>query len=79
MPSYKETCSDFLGSPGSTGRSKLPKTKIGKELSDEDKRPDAWVCQEQDPNFTSPAAKRRSWKPKRVINQAGLLDAPFGE
>lgn len=77
MPSYKEACPEFLNCPVSAGRTKLPKKKVGLELSEEEKRPDVWVCRDQDP---SPIAnKRRSWKPIRVINKPGYFNSAWGK
>mmetsp|Transcript_22710 Transcript_22710/g.42227 ORF Transcript_22710/g.42227 Transcript_22710/m.42227 type:complete len:86 (-) Transcript_22710:1130-1387(-) len=57
----KVNCDDFLGNSPGGDRVKVKAAKNGKQLEDEDKRPDVWVCRAQDPE---PAGKRRSWKPK---------------
>ena len=75
MSSYK--VDDFLGSPTSSGRTKIKAEKIGKRLDSEDSRPDVWVCREQDPQ--PECLRKKSWTAIRVINKSGYLDQEFGK
>ena len=75
MPSGKED--GFLGCASPSGRTKIKRVSQTTPREDEDKRPNVWVCRDQDPEPN--LSKRRSWKALRVINKPGLLDKEFGE